>query len=108
MCPTIRPVAVGSIADGNSNTCSIACPGGDWHDPDLGRPIAAPLERCAELLGVDLATIREAAANIEPYLRADGTRIWSLMQLERQLRPEAYRRRRGGYLDRRRTPTTDG
>jgi hypothetical protein len=56
-----------------------------------------------ELLGVDLATICEAAANVEPYLRADGTRIWSLMQLERQLRPEAYRRRRGGYLDRRRT-----
>jgi hypothetical protein len=26
-----------------------------WHDPDLGRPIAAPLERCAELLGIDLA-----------------------------------------------------
>jgi hypothetical protein len=75
---------------------------GTWHDPDLGRPIAAPLERSAELLGVDLPTIREAAANVEPYLRADGTRIWSLMQLERQLRPQAYRRRRGGYLDRRR------
>jgi hypothetical protein len=74
---------------------------GAWHDPDLGRPIAAPLQRCAELLGVDLATIREVAANVEPYLRADGTRIWSLMQLERQLRPEAYGRRRGGYLDRR-------
>ncbi len=63
---------------------------GTWHDPDLGRPIAAPLEQCAELLGVDLATIQEAAANVEPYVRADGTRIWSLMQLERQLRPEAY------------------
>ena len=77
---------------------------GTWHDPDLGRPIAAPLERCAELLGVDLATIREVAANVEPYLRADCTRIWSVMQLERQLRPGAYGRRRGGYLDRRRTP----
>ena len=61
---------------------------GTWHDPDLGRPIAAPLERCAELLGVDLATVREAAAKVELYVRADGTRIWSLMQLERQLRPE--------------------
>jgi hypothetical protein len=79
---------------------------GTWHDLDVGRPIAAPLERCAELLGIDLATIREAAANVEPYVRADGTRIWSLMQLERQLRPEAYGRRRGGYLDRRRTPAT--
>jgi hypothetical protein len=76
---------------------------GTWHDPDLGRPIAVPLERCAELLGVDLATIRTAAANVEAYLRADGTRIWSLTQLERQLRPEVYGRRRGGYLDRRRT-----
>ena len=74
---------------------------GTWHDPELGRPNAAPVERCAQLLGVDLATVRKLAAKVEPYLRADGTRIWSLMQLERQLRPEAYRRRRGGYLDRR-------
>ena len=80
---------------------------GTWHDPDLGRPIAAPLERCAELLGVDLATVRELAAKVEPYIRADGTRIWSLTQLERQLRPEAYDRRRGGYLDRRRIPAAD-
>ena len=80
---------------------------GTWHDLDLGRPIAVPLERCAELLGVDLATIVEAAANVEPYIRADGRRIWSLMQLERQLRPEMYGRRRGGYLDRRRTSAGD-
>jgi DNA invertase Pin-like site-specific DNA recombinase len=37
-----------------------------------------------------------------------GTRVWSLMQLERQLRPPAYRRRRGGHLDHRRTRTVDG
>ena len=80
---------------------------GTWHDPDLGRPIAAPLERCAELLGVDLATVRELAVKVEPYLRVDGTRVWSLMQLERQLRPETYGRRRGGYLDRRQAPATD-
>jgi hypothetical protein len=80
---------------------------GTWHDPDLSRPIAAPLQHCAELLGVDLATIQEAAANVEPYLRADGARIWSLSQLERQLRPEAYGRRRGGYLDRRRIRSAD-
>ena len=69
----------------HSRTC-VRYPGsvGTWHDPDLGRPIAAPLERCAELLGVDLATIWEAASSVEPYLRVDGTRIWSLMQLERQ------------------------
>jgi hypothetical protein len=80
---------------------------GTWQDPDLGRPIAAPLERCAELLGVDLAAVRELAAKVEPYIRADGTRIWSLMQLEQQLRPEAYGWRRGGYLDRRRIPAAD-
>jgi hypothetical protein len=80
---------------------------GTWHDPDLGRPIAAPLERCAELLGVDLAAAQEAAAKVEPYVRADGTRVWSLMQLERQLRPEAYGRRRGGYIDRRRISAAD-
>jgi hypothetical protein len=78
-----------------------------WHDPDLGRPIAAPLDRCAELLGVDLATVHELAANVEPYIRADSRNVWSLMQLERQLRPEAYRQRRGGYVDRRRTPLAD-
>jgi hypothetical protein len=59
----------------------------------LGWPIAAPLHRCAELLGVDVATIQEAAANVEPYIRADGTRIWSLMRLQRQLR---QRRTAGG------------
>jgi hypothetical protein len=87
----------------NFRTCvRYAAVVGTWHDPDLGRPIAAPLERCAELLGVDLATVRKVAADIEPYVRADGTRIWSLTQVERRLRPEAYARRRGGYVDRRR------
>jgi hypothetical protein len=80
---------------------------GTWQDPDLGRPIAAPLDQCAELLGVDLATVRELAANVEPYVRADGAKVWSLMLLERQLRPNAFGRRRGGYLDRRRTPAAD-
>ena len=85
------------------------CWWGTWHDPDLGRPIAAPLERCAELLGVDLAAaVREMATTVKPYIRVDGTKIWSLMQLERQLRPEAFGRRRGGYVDRRRTPAADG
>jgi hypothetical protein len=41
------------------------------------------------LLGVDLAAVRDLAAKVEPYIRADGTRIWSLNQLERQLRPRS-------------------
>jgi hypothetical protein len=67
-------------------------PAWEVHDPTLTRPIAAPLERCAELLGVDLTAIQEAARHVEPYLRVDGTKVWSLMQLERQLRPDAYGR----------------
>jgi hypothetical protein len=73
----------------------------------MGRPIAAPLEQCAGMLGIDLATIIEAAAHVEPYICADGTKVWSLMQLECQLRPEAYGTRRGGYIDRRRALAGD-
>jgi hypothetical protein len=72
------------------------------HDLTLTRPVAAPLERCAELLGVDLTAVRQAAAHVEPYVRVDGTKVWSLTQLERQLRPDAYGRVRGGYIARRR------
>jgi hypothetical protein len=75
-------------------------------DPTLARPVAAPLERCAEILGVDLATVRQVAACIEPYVRVDGTKVWSLMQLERHLQPEAYGRVRGGYITRRRARST--
>jgi hypothetical protein len=72
------------------------------HDPALTRPVAAPLERCAELLGVELDAVRQAAAHVKPYVRVDGTRVWSLTQLERRLRPNAYGRVRGGYITRRR------
>jgi len=82
---------------------------GTWeaNDPAYARPIAAPLERCAELLSVDLAAITEAATHVQPYVRVDGTKVWSLMQLERKLRPQAYGRVRGGYLARRRVRATD-
>jgi hypothetical protein len=81
-------------------------PAWEAHDPTPSRPIAAPLERCAELLGVDLDAIQEAAAHLEPYLRVDGAKVWSLMRLERQLRPDAYGRVCGGYLARRRPRST--
>jgi hypothetical protein len=71
------------------------------HNPALTRPVAAPLERCAELLGVELDAVRQAAAYVEPYVRVDGTKVWSLTQLERRLRPNAYGRVRGGYITRR-------
>jgi hypothetical protein len=56
---------------------------------------------------VSKTTGSDGAANVEPYIRADGTELWSLTQLERQLRPEAYGTRRGGYIDRRRNPAGD-
>jgi hypothetical protein len=88
-----------------SNVSSIkAMSAWDANDPTFGRPLAAPLEQCAQLLGVDLATLRTVAADVEPYLRVDGTKVWSLTQLERRLRPETYGRVRGGYLSRRRIP----
>jgi hypothetical protein len=55
------------------------------------RPIAAPLDRCAELLGVDLAAVRKAASEVEPCVRSDGTKVWSLIQFERQLCPRGVR-----------------
>ena len=77
-----------------------ARPGRPRPHPDP--PDRRPLERCAELLGVDLTAIQEAAVYVEPYLRVDGTKVWSLMQLERHLRPDAYGLVRGGYIARRR------
>jgi len=62
----------------------------------------APLARCAELLGVDLATVRELAAEIEPYVRADGTRIWSRCSWT-----PASARNVSGALGRLPRPTTD-
>jgi hypothetical protein len=79
----------------------------ELHDPAYSRPIAAPLERCAELLGVDSAIVQQAAANVEPYIRVDGSTAWSLMLLDRQRHAEAYRRVRGGYVSRRRRPARD-
>jgi hypothetical protein len=79
----------------------------EGRDPPPSWPVAAPLERCADLLDVDLAAIRQAAAHVQPYVRVDGTKVWSLMQLERKLRPTAYGRVRGGYIARRRGRATD-
>jgi len=69
------------------------------NDPDFGQPIAAPLDQAAELLGVDLATIRGLAAKRRALRPRRRHEVWSLIQLERQLRPEAFHRRPGGYID---------
>jgi hypothetical protein len=78
----------------------------ETQDRTLTWPVAAPLERCAELLGVELAAVAAAAAHVEPYLRVDGTKVWSLTQLERHLHPDVYGRVRGGYIARRRPRAT--
>jgi hypothetical protein len=64
----------------------------ELHDPAYSRPIAAPLERCVELLGVDSAIVQRAAADVEPYIRVDGSKVWSLMLLDRQRHAEAHGR----------------
>ena len=80
---------------------------GTWHDPEAGRQIAAPLERCAELLSVDLPRPRAGRRRRTVHSRGRHE-VWSLMLLERQHRPEHFGRRRGGYLDRpRRTAGTN-
>lgn len=52
-------------------------------------PIAAPLERVAELLRVDLADVTEAAQRVAPYITADGQRLWSVKLIERIIDPDA-------------------
>lgn len=66
-------------------------------------PVAAPLERCAALLGADLAALQRAAERVEPYVRVDGALVWSLALLEAALagrqrlrEPRPPRRRRPG------------
>ena len=51
---------------------------------DMGDAQGERLER-----DVDPDTVRELATNVEPYLWMDGTKVCSLMLLERQLRPKA-------------------
>jgi hypothetical protein len=61
MCPNIHPIAVGSIADGISNTRSIACSGGD-----LARPGPGPADRGAA------GAVRGAARRRPGYHRCGG------------------------------------
>ena len=63
-------VGLRSVPDPLSNLCSIRWSGGDRTTRTWAWLIAAPLERGAELLGVDLAMVRELAAKVEPYLLA--------------------------------------
>jgi hypothetical protein len=53
----------------------------------LGGRSRRPLDQCAELLGVDLATLRELAAGIEPYVRAEGATIFVRVRVEQPTPP---------------------
>jgi hypothetical protein len=57
------------------------------------RPVAATLEQCAKLLGVDLAQVEAAAVGLEPYEHADGTPRWSVRALAVTLGLEQRRTR---------------
>ena len=53
-----------------------------WDAPDFYQPMAAPLHPCAEVLGVDLATVREAATNVEPFNPVSGYTIIAAESLD--------------------------
>jgi hypothetical protein len=92
--------------DSISNACSISCLGGELAQPGTGPADRGAAGAMRGIAGLDLPTVHEPATRVEPYVRVDGTEVWSLMQLDRQLRPDAYSRVRGGYLARRRPRTT--
>ena len=105
LCSAARPVAVGSIPDVvlEHQFDSLS----RW---ELGatRTWAGRSRRRCSVRGAArrrLATIQEAATNVEPYIRADRTRIWSLKQLERQLRPGGVRPASGNALLGRQVPS---
>jgi hypothetical protein len=58
------------------------------------------MDRRGPEIGVELPTVRKAAAKVEPYVRAHGVKVWSLTQLERQFRFEAFGPRRPERLHR--------
>ena len=60
-----------------------------WEPGTTQRWAGQSRRRWSGVRSIDLATVGELAATVEPYVHADGTKIWSLMQLERQLRPPA-------------------
>lgn len=67
-----------------------------WQESEraAGGPIAAPLAKCAQLLGVPLDQLKPIAERVEPYRHAEGYPVWSLFQLDRELHPERYGSRR--------------
>jgi hypothetical protein len=69
-------------------------------------PIAAPLERVAKLLRIDLAEVTAAAERVAPYITADGRRLWSVKLIERAIDPNARPWLRHGSKVSPKTPPT--
>jgi hypothetical protein len=76
-----------------------------------GRPVACTLPAAAQLLGVPLPRVRQAAATLAPYTHQDGSPRWSVAELERALGCKrggagSAWRGRGGTVARARPPAT--
>jgi hypothetical protein len=52
-----------------------------WVEVDSGHPIAAPLPTVAAILDLPLPLVEQAAAVVEPYIRNDGTPVWSVRRV---------------------------
>jgi hypothetical protein len=72
----------------------------------LSGPVAATLPDCASLLGVELAAVQDVAAEVTPYLHADGSPRWSVAELADRLGLTA--RDHKGHRLPRRTGDRDG
>src|SRR5207247_1328574 len=67
-----------------------------WLAVEHTQPVAAPLERVAEILDTPLAVIQAAAERVAPYIRADGAEVYSvnLLAVALGLRPSRVERQR--------------
>jgi hypothetical protein len=79
-------------------------PAWEAHDPTLTRP-AARWSNAPSCSALTWTLSARRPPTLSP-IRVDGAKVWSLMQLERHLHPDAYGRVRGGYIARRRPRAT--
>jgi hypothetical protein len=86
---------VGSSPDSTSNVSSIICLGGDLARPGPGPADRSTAGQCAQLLDVDLASLRQAAAKVEPYPAPTAPGSGACCSLSACSGRRAYGRRRG-------------
>jgi hypothetical protein len=91
--------------DALTSAVTVTCENDPWKVSErqyYRRPIAAPLEECAWVLGDPEAEVRRAAEGIKPYRHADGHPVWSVFLIERALHPERFDKAKAGAPTRRR------